>query len=403
MKHLIIRNIGPLNEVDIALSKINLIIGPQSTGKSCILKIASFCSWLEKSISLNQDKRTFLTRESIDKNLIAFHNLQGYVNDNSFFEYETDIMKFSFSFKENKSDFEWKEGRWDFKRSKIAYIVAERNILSVIPNWFEIDFPNNSIRYFMKEWQNARNNLGTREQLPILNTGVGYKYDKDRGIDKIILNDGKEFGLLNASSGLQSLVPLFVFIDYISKDIFKLDIKSIKDQDAKVNLLYQLKENHPSGEYITIENHGISVASDDLHNIVDNFTNYDHSDIFLEEPEENLFPETQRDLVNWLVETVNGERNHTLFIATHSPYIMSAFNNLIQAGDIIEESPEKEAEIAKIIGDKRAIKYDDVAAFAISNGSVHSIKDDELRLMSPSELDTVSDDITNIFNQLIEL
>ena len=103
MKHLIIRNIGPLNEVDIALNKINLIIGPQSTGKSCILKIASFCAWLEKSISLNQDKRSFLTREAIDKSLIAFHNLQGYINDNSFFEYETDIMKFSFSFKEDKS------------------------------------------------------------------------------------------------------------------------------------------------------------------------------------------------------------------------------------------------------------------------------------------------------------
>ena len=379
------------------MNKINLIIGPQSTGKSCILKIASFCAWLEKSISLNQDKRSFLTREAIDKSLIAFHNLQGYINDNSFFEYETDIMKFSFSFKEDKSVFEWKE------RSKIAYIVAERNILSVIPNWFEIDFPNNSIRYFMKEWQNARNNLGTREQLPILNTGVGYKYDKDRGIDRIILNDGKEFGLLNASSGLQSLVPLFVFIDYISKDIFKLDIKSIKDQDTKVNLLYQLKDNHPSGEYIYIENHGISIASDDLHIIVDNFTNYDHSDIFLEEPEENLFPETQRDLVNWLVETVNGEKNHTLFIATHSPYIMSTFNNLIQAGDIIEESPEKEAEVEKIIGGNRAINYDDVAAFAIANGCVHSIKDDELRLMSPSELDTVSDDITYVFNQLIEL
>ena len=43
------------------------------------------------------------------------------------------------------------------------------------------------------------------------------------------------------------------------------------------------------------------------------------------------------------------------------------------------------------------------SAFAIANGCVHSIKDDELRLMSPSELDTVSDDITNIFNQLIEL
>ena len=400
MKRLIIRNIGPLKDVDIALSKINLIIGPQSTGKSCILKIASFCAWLEKSISLNQDVRNFLTREFIDVHLLAFHNLQGYINDDSFFEYETDVMKFSFSFKENKNQFNWKDGQWEYKRSKIAYIVAERNVLSVIPNWFDIDFPNNSIRYFMKEWQNARNN---NVQLPILNTGIDYKYDKERGTDRIILNNGKEFSLLNASSGLQSLGPLFVFIDYIAKDIFKLDIQSIKDQDAKVNLLYRLKENHPSGDYVYIDKHEIAIASDDLHRIIDNFTKYDHSDIYLEEPEENLFPETQRDLVNWLAETVNGERNHSLFIATHSPYVMSAFNNLIQAGDIIEESPEKEAEVEKILEGHRAIKYDDVAAFAISDGSVHCIKDDELRLISPSELDTVSDDIANVFNQLIAL
>lgn len=403
MRRLIIKNIGPLNNVNVTLNKINLIIGPQSTGKSCILKIASFCAWLEKSISLNQDIRDFLTREFIEAHLLAFHNLQGYINDDSFFEYETDIMKFSFSFKENESRFDWKNGRWDYNRSKIAYIVAERNVLSVIPNWFDIDFPNNSIRYFMKEWQNARNNNGENERLSVLNTGVDYKYDKEKGTDRIILSNGKELSLLNASSGLQSLVPLFVFIDYISKDIFKLDIQSLKDQDAKVNLLYQLKENHPSGEYISIEKYGISIGSDVINSIVENFTHYNHSDIYLEEPEENLFPETQRDLVNWLAETVSGERNHSLFIATHSPYIMSAFNNLIQAGDIIEESPEKEAEVEKILGGHRAIKYDDVAAFAISDGSVHGIKDDELRLISPSELDTVSDDIANVFNQLIAL
>ena len=401
MKRLIIRNIGPLKDVDIALSKINLIIGPQSTGKSCILKIASFCAWLEKSISLNVDVRNFLTREFVDTHLLAFHNLQGYINDDSFFEYETDVMKFSFSFKENEHHFKWNDGLWDYKRSKIAYIVAERNVLSVIPNWFDIDFPNNSIRYFMKEWQNARNNNNV--QLPVLNTDVDYKYDKERGTDRIILHNGKELSLLNASSGLQSLIPLFVFIDYISKDIFKLDIQSIKDQDAKINLLYRLKENHPSGDYVYIDKHEIAIASDDLHRIIDNFTKYDHSDIYLEEPEENLFPETQRDLVNWLAETVNGERNHSLFIATHSPYIMSAFNNLIQAGDIIEESPDKKDEVEEIIGGHRVIKYDDVAAFAISGGSVHSIKDDELRLISPSELDTVSDDIANVFNQLIAL
>ncbi len=82
---------------------------------------------------------------------------------------------------------------------------------------------------------------------------------------------------------------------------------------------------------------------------------------------------------------------------------MSAFNNLIQAGDIIEDSPEKRAKVEQIIGGNRAINYDDVAAFAISDGTVHSIKDDELRLISPSELDTASDNISSVFNQLLQL
>lgn len=402
MRNLKIKNIGPLNEVDIALSRINLIIGPQSTGKSCILKIASFCAWVEKSIELNQDERRFLVREAIDNNLIAFHNLQGYFSDESFFAYETDTMFFSFSFNKNKHSFKWKR-QWDYKRSKIAYLVAERNILSVVPNWYELNFPNNSIRYFMKEWQNARNYMSEKTALPILNTGASYEYDIKKSTDKIVLKEGKELSMQNASSGLQSLIPLIVFADYITDGIFRLDMKSIKDQDITYNLFRQLNEKHPSGDYVYIDNHDIAIASDDLHSIIDNFTKYDHSDIFLEEPEENLFPETQRDLVNWLAEIVNNKRKHSLFIATHSPYIMSAFNNLIQAGDIIEESPEKNAEVEKIIGGHRTINYDDVAAFAIANGSVHSIKDDELRLISPSELDNVSDDISNVFNQLIEL
>ena len=47
-RRLIINNIGPIKHVDIYLNKINVIIGPQSSGKSTIAKIISFCSWLEK-------------------------------------------------------------------------------------------------------------------------------------------------------------------------------------------------------------------------------------------------------------------------------------------------------------------------------------------------------------------
>lgn len=38
MRHIVIRNLGPLAEADVFLNKINIIVGPQSAGKSCLLK-----------------------------------------------------------------------------------------------------------------------------------------------------------------------------------------------------------------------------------------------------------------------------------------------------------------------------------------------------------------------------
>lgn len=403
MRHLTIKNIGPLANVDVSLNRINLIIGPQSTGKSCILKIASFCAWLEKAIELNQSERAFLIKEAIDIRLIAFHNLQGYFNEESFFAYETDALKFSYSFETNTYSFQWKEGRWDYKRSKIAYVVAERNILSVVPNWLDLEFPNNTILDFLRDFDRSRKNLKTEDGINVLNLGVQYVYDKNLDTDTVVLENGKKLNIQNASSGLQSLIPLYVYANYITNGIFMMDMQSVRGQNITDSLFYKIKNSHPDGEYVYIDGNRIAVASNDINKTIENFTKYDHSDIFLEEPEENLFPETQYDLVNWLAELLNGERKHSLFIATHSPYIMSAFNNLIQAGDIIEDSLEKRAEVEQIIGGNRSISYDDVAAFAISDGTVHSIKDDELRLISPSELDTASDNISSIFNQLLQL
>lgn len=50
-----------------------------------------------------------------------------------------------------------------------------------------------------------------------------------------------------------------------------------------------------------------------------------YCEIFLEEPEANLFPPTQSNLVEWLLDMTRGEQPSNLFIATHSPYILNAF------------------------------------------------------------------------------
>lgn len=54
MSRLIIKNIGPIKDVDIKLNKVNVFIGQQSSGKSTIAKIISFCSWLEKKFTMKK-------------------------------------------------------------------------------------------------------------------------------------------------------------------------------------------------------------------------------------------------------------------------------------------------------------------------------------------------------------
>ena len=65
MKHLIVKHIGPLDQIDIELKKVNVIIGPQSSGKSCVLKLACYCTWVEKRIELTQKTRVFPKRKCI--------------------------------------------------------------------------------------------------------------------------------------------------------------------------------------------------------------------------------------------------------------------------------------------------------------------------------------------------
>lgn len=67
MRHLVIRNFGPVREADLQLGDVNVIIGMQSSGKSCVLKMACYCAWAEKRLELSQ-KQNGLERLSLVMN-----------------------------------------------------------------------------------------------------------------------------------------------------------------------------------------------------------------------------------------------------------------------------------------------------------------------------------------------
>ncbi len=109
-----------------------------------------------------------------EDNLIGFHKLQGYMkpDNNASFSFTTNAMSFMYHFDGNKFDFQWKSnGRWKYRRSRVSYIPAERNIVSVVPNWLDVNLDNDNIRNFISDWYMARKLHGTRNELWELRDG----------------------------------------------------------------------------------------------------------------------------------------------------------------------------------------------------------------------------------------
>lgn len=414
MKHLIIKNLGPISAIDMDIKRINLLIGPQSSGKSTILKTACYCTWVEKRISIEQNFQKFEEPGYFEKTFVTFHKLEGFIRKDTLIEYESDIMKFSFTKTTENFQFEWKN-RWDYQKSKISYIPAERNMVAAIPNWFEVKLANNNIWNFMADWEMARKNFTEQKKLDILNLGVRYFYDPNTKGDKVQVDKEQFLDFTNTSSGLQSLIPLYVFLNYFTGLFFLKDDNESSIMEAEMDK--QLKQilskefiSHVTNDlYFSLPyNHVVPILNNPerikkLNSVISNFTKASYCNIFLEEPEENLFPLTQRDLVNALVEMINGDRKHNLFITTHSPYIMASFNNLIQAGDVLAEDESKSESLEKILPLSLVLNYEEVGAYTVKEGHLYPIMDDEMKLISPTELDAVSDEISIQFGKLLEL
>jgi hypothetical protein len=126
----------------------------------------------------------------------------------------------------------------------------------------------------------------------------------------------------------------------------------------------------------------------------------------LEEPEANIFPKTQYDLVKlfaWLAS--DPILDFDWAITTHSPYILTAFNDLIKAGYIAAERPDRASEIEKVIPRQYWINPGDFAAYAFDgkDGILHPIMENETKLINGDILDDISSNIADEFGQLLEI
>jgi hypothetical protein len=182
--------------------------------------------------------------------------------------------------------------------------------------------------------------------------------------------DGRNLSLSNLSSGTQEMLPLFNVLGHLAseQESREINIKSTFDPHREI----------------------VPVRSKQL--------------VYVEEPEANVFPSTQYDLIR-LFARLSHEPNldFSWVITTHSPYILTAFNNLIEAEQVARAKPELKDEIAKLIPEHFWIKEGDFKAYAIEDGVLKSIVAEDTGLVSANYLDQVSETIGVEFDELLRL
>ena len=117
-----------------------------------------------------------------------------------------------------------------------------------------------------------------------------------------------------------------------------------------------------------------------------------------------MFPVAQKKVIELLVQMAKNTESNQLIITTHSPYVLTVFNNLLLAQRVVDKNPDSEAEVSKITGKEAWLKADDFSAYVLERNNnqiiAKSIVDDETGMIEQNYLDTVSELLGNEFNAL---
>ena len=348
-----IRNIGPIKEVpEITLNRVNVFMGPQSSGKSTIAKIISYCTWVEMDVATRQSLKEYDGTTRFKDELESFHKIKGYFRADSYIRYTSDTVEIIW---ENETCRLCWVNDLAYKLSKVSYIPSERNMV-ILPEARRVELGNTNVRSFLFDWFSAREKCSG---LPILNLGVSY-YLSTKEEDHIRGNEGDSvYNILlsNASSGLQSLAPLLVMIEYLTKWIYEEERLSFEQESKRKETAFilmreillgrrpnQLTSFSDQDDLKSFLNKLLDEKDPDATKLFNEYSKHitsllktHNSQFIIEEPEMNLFPETQRDLVFHLLNRCLEREGNRLTITTHSHYILYALNNCMMAGLVYDK------------------------------------------------------------------
>jgi predicted ATPase len=464
MQKIIIKNFGPIKYAEIEVKKILVLIGEQASGKSTIAKLIYFFKTIQEDLfsQIYRDKQN----QSLDINsdILSpiqqkFYNFFGPTNNLPDFE-----ITFYYSFNENKFLKLSNDENKKMKISPIDTFINEKFTILASDIKFRLRQEylninkNRNIQPLIKEEEKIKyaqqlydllNDLFQNKQRDLLfivagrSATVAYPSLFEKYFSQSIeINLKQNISIDNYERSSKTLDEILLekFIEKFVrvKDIFKKFrnfeglIESYSENNIKEKL-YQVKNkidkilkgeyriddlgekilfNKETEEYIYLSNtssgqqESIRILQDIFLNILDNTKVLR----ILEEPEAHLFPVAQKQLIELLALMVNQNDDSQLIITTHSPYVLTVFNNLLFANRVVEKNPSTESEVAQIIPQDSWLSAKDFSAYSLGNQSVSQdtkycepIFNQEKGTIQQNYLDTVSEILGGDFQALYSI
>lgn len=433
MPKILIKNLGPIKNVELDIKNLNILFGKQARGKSTIIKtIYFFMNFAEKFVEgITQD--TFIVLESLVE-IDLYHEFADKFND--FIKKETFIKyyfteehyiiigkgkaDFSVKLKELKhrifkmieEDLNEQNKKLDFGNIQIESLFPEisKETFAILNSTWrkEIEFDYNNI-IFIPASRSSINRLQKYSRI-IASKEADFMTSLDWTISEFIstlslINKSLETGIKDHYSKLESLVKFQKIavsniqlhlelkkdaIQYIDK-ILNGEYKNIKDEERIYlnNDDFVKLDNASSGQQEALS----------ILNMIYYFLDPNRKVcLFIEEPEAHLFPEAQMHIINLIALLANV--NSTIFVTTHSPYILSASNNLIYAHYLSRQNNNDLKEISEIVNKNTWINSNNLYVGFVDEGKSIDILDKENNIINGDYLDNASEIIIDTFTEL---
>jgi predicted ATPase len=366
MNRIRIKYFGPvkegllINDCWLDVKKVTVFIGNQGSGKSTVAKLISTFMWLEKA--LNRGEFSEMNGNDI-RTTVAWQGINKYFKAETEIEYVGD--KFSISYIPAKT-------AWPVVRAvnndtqylvpKIMYVPAERNFTSAVRAVFDISELSGPLKEFAKELRMAHYALPEgRITIPFLN--IDFWFDRENELSYIV---GKDYtvDISESASGQQSAVPLYILSNHLARKI------NNEGDPAKVKLSANrsIKRDNEVAQIMMNSNYDIGQKNSMVAEI---YAKY-HSTCFIniiEEPEQNLFPTAQKQLLFSLLEYNNILTGNKLIMTTHSPYLINYLTLAIEAGNLLRKIRDAEKEssfpenVYRLVPKESTVNAGDVAIY----------------------------------------